>query len=112
MISSCCTLRLKRRSALSIDSPSCTLTSATLEKHPLRGHLFSRTTLGIDSRDEPDRAGALWGPWSPTEYARLSQVNADSRQKALPASTKDPAPNPVSRSIPNLLILLPLLMPS
>src|SRR5918996_88498 len=34
MISSCCTLRLNRRSALSIDSPSCTFTSAKLETPP------------------------------------------------------------------------------
>ena len=33
MMSSCCTLRLKRRNALSIDSLSCTLTSAKLSGH-------------------------------------------------------------------------------
>ena len=34
MMSSCWTLRLNRRSALSIDSPSCTLTSATRDHTP------------------------------------------------------------------------------
>lgn len=35
MMSSCCTFRLKRRRALSMDSPSWTFTSATLI-HPLQ----------------------------------------------------------------------------
>ncbi len=37
MMSSCCTLRLKRRKALSIDSPSCTRTSANCAVTPSVG---------------------------------------------------------------------------
>src|SRR5918993_4653450 len=65
MISSCCTFRLKRRSALSIDSPSCTLTSAKPKTPPLR-----------------HRQWDLAGPADSGEYVRLSQANADSRRKA------------------------------
>ena len=37
MMSSCCTLRLKRRKAPSIDSPSCTRTSANCAVTPSAG---------------------------------------------------------------------------
>src|SRR6266404_9185580 len=39
MMSSCCTLRLKRRSAFSRDSPSCSLTSANGLTPPNSSHL-------------------------------------------------------------------------
>ena len=80
MISSCCTLRLKRRSALSIDSPSWTFTSAKLEYTPFGGRLREHLTTSIRTADRA--AVPLRGPWSPTECVRLSQVNADSRRKA------------------------------
>ena len=45
MMSSCCTFRLKRRSALSIDSPSCNLTSAKSVATPLPPEIRSSLTF-------------------------------------------------------------------
>ena len=76
MISSCCTFRLNRRSALSMDSPSCTFTSAKLDYTP-----FAATA----HRSHGPTCCSVW-PLDPSEYVRLSQVNADPRRKAELAS--------------------------
>src|SRR5574338_1576821 len=49
MMSSCCTLRLKRRRALSSVSPSCTVTSAKLSAHPT----FSNSSIVRDEAEPP-----------------------------------------------------------
>src|SRR5918993_275201 len=59
MISSCWTFRLNRRRALSIDSPSCTRTSAT------RIHPLPRLDLACDGR------------YALAERARLSQAGTN-----------------------------------
>src|SRR5688572_30017877 len=47
MISSCCTFRLKRRSALSIDSPSWTFTSAKLDHTPFAAAIPPSEPRGV-----------------------------------------------------------------
>ena len=75
MISSCCTFRLNRRSALSMDSPSCTFTSAKLITPPF-GRLQSPRSHWRDQ-------AALFGPFGSVGiqlgYHRL---RADSTAKA------------------------------
>jgi hypothetical protein len=59
MMSSCCTFRLNRRSALSIDSPSWILTSATLttplqfEAQRITFTCVTLSQVSADSRPKP-----------------------------------------------------------
>src|SRR3954471_21207250 len=76
MISSCCTFRLNRRSALSMDSPSCTFTSAKLEYTPLAADFLLLWTPGVARRDQQHCTGLL----DPSEYVRLSQVFRNPRR--------------------------------
>src|SRR4029079_18273000 len=86
MISSCCTFRLNRRSALSMDSPSCTFTSAKLVYTPLAADRIARRSDAGVGGSALDHLFDHWsGRLDPSEYARLSQVHADSGLKAEPS---------------------------
>src|SRR5260221_10066312 len=77
MISSCCTFRLNRRSALSMDSPSCTFTSAKLEYTPFAADFI----LVLVPRSRRGDLQLSTGLLDPSEYVRLSQVLGDPRRK-------------------------------
>src|SRR5262245_12446305 len=79
MISSCCTFRLNRRSALSMDSPSCTFTSAKLDYTPFAADFFVPCSMPRVARGDLQLLVGLPGP---SEYVRLSQVPADPGRKA------------------------------
>src|SRR5262245_47963908 len=83
MISSCCTFRLNRRSALSMDSPSCTFTSAKLEYTPFAADFILGSLPRVARGDLQLYTGLL----DPSEYIRLSQLLADSRRKGPPISS-------------------------
>src|SRR5262245_24726174 len=76
MISSCCTFRLNRRSALSMDSPSCTFTSAKLDYTPFAADFDFPSGPRVARGDLQLCMGRL----EPSEYGRLSQTFADPRR--------------------------------
>jgi len=87
MMSSCWTLRLKRRSALSMDSLSCTLTSAKSGCHlPC---LVNNAVLAMTG-DSPDRVEEIsvlgfhlrsWSPAPQTRQTEILGLISESRQR-------------------------------
>src|SRR5687767_13666220 len=76
MMSSCCTLRLKRRNALSIDSPSWTFTSAKLETPPNRVDSKRETTKKRRTTDYERELCELIVPGSSLLVEFMDQPNA------------------------------------
>src|SRR5579864_5142102 len=81
MMSSCCTLRLKRRRAFSNDSPSCNLTSAKLDTPPNLVPLDHSSYGKVPSPSQEDMLGfaTVFGVKHPKSPAFAVKTSSEAR---------------------------------